>query len=173
MSTGSTLKDASVGEGMLLDPLLCPSAKSALHLIEESFRDEMLVRSLVHLLLLRMVDESDVEGIVEEGAKAADGQSAAALTAQPQTSGFIGERVQGVTTACIEFEEVTYERPVHWTDGLHLAAAPVVLVPERCCPGEDALTKPPADAFLDLLAEVADVVGGEDCLDIRHEAPAA
>src|SRR5206468_8610498 len=71
----------------------------------------------------------------------------------------------------IQLESPADKRPFYRIDGLGLAG-PAVQVAHRGRQGQDALLQAPVDSFERLLAEIPDVVGGDDRLKVGGEPSA-
>src|SRR5579863_1039343 len=130
------------------------------------------MRAFVDLLAALDPDESDVEGIAEHDREAIDRDLAAPPVLESRSLHLRLEGVQVVASCRVKLEGPAHHRTLHRIDGLGLAG-PAVQIAEGRRQRQDALLQAPIDALQGFLAEVPDVVGGHDRLNVGGEPAAA
>src|SRR6185436_14554416 len=172
VAAGLAAHRAPEKEVVLLGPCRELAVQYPLHLIEERFSDERIMSAVVGLLAALHPDEPDVEGIAKHGRKAVYRDLPAPAIREPRPAQLRLERVQVVSAGRVQLEGPAYQGTLHRIDGLGLPGS-AIEVPDRRRQGQDALLQAAVDALQGLLAEIPDVVGGDDRLEVGGEPAAA
>jgi len=146
------------------------TVQDVLDLREHCRANQRLMHALEGLAGAPQAHDAAIKRIVEERGERGDRRSAAAPVCEPERLEFVPQCMERVGARGIQLERPTHQMRLLGVRDLGLAAA-LVEIAERRPPRIETLLQPAVHALAHLALEVADIVGGDDRLNVGGQPP--